>query len=181
VIMPGHRRAVAGAYDLFQVVSHKLGIPVALTWTAIDLMANDDALFLRPRRNAGRSRRKLYGPKCGYFAGAGEPAQYSPSQYNWESFARQAFKIQVDVDPAELQKPTVKPEWPIPCDLKLFLEEMNRQIGSDLLCPSTSTMADLVPGPGRALSGGCRPTPAGIQEDQPLCLHRKSVYPVGGG
>ncbi len=32
--------------------------------------------------------------------------------YNWKAFARAAFKIQVDIDPAEFQKPTVKPDLP---------------------------------------------------------------------
>jgi len=48
--------------------------------------------------------------------------------YNWPSFARQAFKMQVDVDAAELAKPTVRPDLPIHCDLKVFLQEMLRQL-----------------------------------------------------
>jgi acetolactate synthase-1/2/3 large subunit len=48
--------------------------------------------------------------------------------YNWPSFARKAFKMQVDVDAAELRKPTVRPDFPIHCDLKLFLREMIRQL-----------------------------------------------------
>ena len=48
--------------------------------------------------------------------------------YNWRSFARGAFKIQVDVDAAELDKPTVRPDLPIHCDLKIFLREMLRQL-----------------------------------------------------
>ena len=50
--------------------------------------------------------------------------------YNWGSFARHAFKIQVDIDPAELNKPTVKPDLPIHCDLKIFLSTMARQLES---------------------------------------------------
>jgi acetolactate synthase-1/2/3 large subunit len=38
--------------------------------------------------------------------------------YNWQSFAREAFKAWVDVDPVELQKPTVKPDLPVCADLK---------------------------------------------------------------
>ena len=38
--------------------------------------------------------------------------------YNWASFAREAFKAWVDVDPVELQKPTVKADLPVCADLK---------------------------------------------------------------
>jgi acetolactate synthase-1/2/3 large subunit len=48
--------------------------------------------------------------------------------YNWASFARFATKIQVDIDAWELQKPLVKPDLPIHCDVKLFLGEMSKQL-----------------------------------------------------
>jgi acetolactate synthase I/II/III large subunit len=48
--------------------------------------------------------------------------------YNWHSFARNAFTMQVDVDAAELEKPTVRPDLPIHCDLKVFLRAMLRQL-----------------------------------------------------
>jgi acetolactate synthase-1/2/3 large subunit len=48
--------------------------------------------------------------------------------YNWQSFARHAFKIQVDVDRAELEKPTVRPDLAIASDAKVFLEALDRRI-----------------------------------------------------
>ncbi|PNB52979.1 acetolactate synthase, partial [Pseudomonas sp. GW531-E2] len=37
--------------------------------------------------------------------------------YNWQSFARAAYKIWVDIDPLELAKPTVRPDMPVVADL----------------------------------------------------------------
>jgi acetolactate synthase-1/2/3 large subunit len=48
--------------------------------------------------------------------------------YNWGFFARHAFKMQVDADPAELDKPTVRPDLPIACDAALFLAELERRL-----------------------------------------------------
>jgi acetolactate synthase-1/2/3 large subunit len=48
--------------------------------------------------------------------------------YNWKSFARHAYQIQVDVDPAELAKPTTTAQETICCDAKYFLAEMHRQL-----------------------------------------------------
>ena len=50
--------------------------------------------------------------------------------YNWKAFASRAFKIQVDVDPAELVKPTVVPDLAVQCDLGVFLEELDRRLDS---------------------------------------------------
>ena len=48
--------------------------------------------------------------------------------YNWGAFAPGAFLIQVDADPTELSKPTVRPDLPIVCDARAFLEELRRQL-----------------------------------------------------
>ena len=41
--------------------------------------------------------------------------------YNWENFAKNAYKIVVDIDKAELDKPLVIPDMKICADLKSFL------------------------------------------------------------
>jgi acetolactate synthase-1/2/3 large subunit len=48
--------------------------------------------------------------------------------YTWRSFARAAYKIWVDIDPAELDKPTVRPDLPIVADLRDFLLQMDHQL-----------------------------------------------------
>jgi acetolactate synthase I/II/III large subunit len=48
--------------------------------------------------------------------------------YAWNSFARAACKIWVDVDAAELNRPTVKPDFPIHADLRDFFKEMKLQL-----------------------------------------------------
>jgi acetolactate synthase-1/2/3 large subunit len=47
--------------------------------------------------------------------------------YNWKAFARHAYKIHVDADPAELSKPTSIADETLCCDAKLFLEELGAQ------------------------------------------------------
>ena len=41
--------------------------------------------------------------------------------YNWKEFAPKAFKIMVDLDQAELDKPTLKIDYKIKADLKIFI------------------------------------------------------------
>ena len=43
---------------------------------------------------------------------------------------RAAYKIWVDIDPAELHRPTIQPDMPITADAKEFLLEMNRQLSN---------------------------------------------------
>ncbi len=128
VLLVGSGIRVAGAVDVFERVIRKLGIPVTTAWTAHDLIASDDPLF------AGRP--STVGDRAGNFAVQnsdlllviGCRLHIRQVSYNWEWFAREAFKIQVDIDPAELSKPVVKPDLPIVADARLFLEELERQL-----------------------------------------------------
>ena len=47
--------------------------------------------------------------------------------YNWPAFARAAYKIIVDIDPLELQKPTVKPDLPVHADVADFMRQTARR------------------------------------------------------
>jgi acetolactate synthase-1/2/3 large subunit len=48
--------------------------------------------------------------------------------YTWKSFAREAYKVVVDIDAAELAKPTVRPDLGIQADAGDFLREFERAI-----------------------------------------------------
>jgi acetolactate synthase-1/2/3 large subunit len=127
VVMAGTGVRAAGALEEFREVIRRLGIPVTTAWTH-DLIASDDPLFC--------GRPGTIGDRAGNFTVQGSDAllvlgsrlNIRQVSYNWPSFARQAFKMQVDVDAAELAKPTVRPDLPIHCDLKVFLQEMLRQL-----------------------------------------------------
>ena len=128
VIVVGTGIHVAHAEAEFERVIRKLGIPVTTAWTAHDLMASDDPLFC--------GRPSTLGDRAGNFAVQnadlllvlGSRLNVRQVSYNWQAFAPNAYKIWVDIDPAELAKPTVKPDLPVVCDLQLFLEKLAKQI-----------------------------------------------------
>jgi acetolactate synthase-1/2/3 large subunit len=128
VILVGTGVRLAGAEQIFETVIRKIGAPVAPAWTAIDQVATDDELYC--------GRTGTIGDRAGNFAVQnadvllviGSRLNLRQVSYNWASFARCAFKIQVDVDDAELRKPMVRPDLAVHCDAKVFLEELNRQL-----------------------------------------------------
>jgi acetolactate synthase-1/2/3 large subunit len=48
--------------------------------------------------------------------------------YNWQSFARHAYTIQVDIDRAELEKPTFRAAMAIHADVKEFLQILRSEL-----------------------------------------------------
>jgi acetolactate synthase I/II/III large subunit len=127
VILAGSGIRIAGVTELFEKVAEKLGVPVTTAWTH-DTIASDHPLFC--------GRPGTIGDRAGNFTVQnsetllilGSRLNIRQVSYNWQSFARAAYKMQVDVDAAELNKPTVRPDLPIHCDLRVFLEEMHRQL-----------------------------------------------------
>ncbi len=128
VIMVGKGVRLAGALDIFNKVIQKLQIPVVTAWTAIDSLASDHPLYCGLPGDLGGRAGNFTVQNSDLLLIIGSRLCLRQISYNWKSFARCAYKIQVDADLAELNKPTVKPDLPIYCDAKLFLEEMNRQI-----------------------------------------------------
>jgi acetolactate synthase I/II/III large subunit len=128
VILAGSGVRISGEVDAFLDIAHKLGIPVTTGWTHDTIASNDPVFCGRPG---------TIGTRGGNFAVQnsdvllilGSRLNIRQTGYALKSFARAAYKIWVDVDTAELSKPTIKPDMPIHADLRDFFKEMKAQLG----------------------------------------------------
>jgi acetolactate synthase I/II/III large subunit len=127
VILAGTGVRLAGAVDLFNEVVHKLGIPVTTGWTH-DLIASNDPVFCGRPGTIGTRPGNFAVQNSDVLLVLGSRLNIRQTGYAFKSFARAAHKIWVDIDPAELNRPTVRPETAIVADAKAFLSEMNRQL-----------------------------------------------------
>ena len=128
VILAGTGVRLAGAVNLFNDVVHRLGIPVTTAWTH-DLIASDDPVFCGRPGTIGTRPGNFAVQNSDVLLILGSRLNIRQIGYAWASFARAAHKIWVDIDPAELAKPTVRPDLPVQSDARLFLEELDRQLG----------------------------------------------------
>lgn len=128
VIVAGHGIRIAGAQKIFLDTIERLGIPVLSTFNGFDLISSDHPLFV--------GRIGTLGSRAGNFAlqnsdlmiSIGSRNNIRQISYNWQSYARAAKKVIVDVDLAELKKPTITPDLPICVDAKVFVDQLNSQI-----------------------------------------------------
>lgn len=128
VLLPGTGVRLSGAYDTFLKIAERLGIPVTPAWNAQDLVAEDHPLYV--------GRPGTVGDRAGNFAVQNSDCvlvlgcrlNIRQISYNYSSFARAAKKIMVDVDAAELAKPTLSIDMPIHADLKEFLPALERAL-----------------------------------------------------
>lgn len=127
VILCGSGVRLAGAEQEFETLIDRLGVPVVPSRSAHDLIdARHPLMAGYPGIDCDRAG-NLAVQNSDLLVVLGSRLGVRLTSYNWKAFAREAFKIQVDIDPLELDKPTLKPDLGIHCDLKVFLEELNRQ------------------------------------------------------
>ena len=123
VILAGTGIRIGDAVGSFERLTRALRLPVATAWCH-DLMASNDALFCGRPGTIGERAGNFAVQNADVLLVLGSRLNLRQVSFNWKSFARHAFKIQVDIDEAELHKPTVECEMPIHADLRPFLDEL---------------------------------------------------------
>jgi acetolactate synthase-1/2/3 large subunit len=134
VILAGTGVRAAHAVAEFDQLFHRLAVPVTTAWTH-DIISSDDPLFCGRQGTIGDRAGNFTVQNSDLLLILGSRLNIRQTSYNWKSFARSAFKIQVDIDAAEFCKPTVRPDLAIQCDLKHFLRELLRQCDAESYQP----------------------------------------------
>lgn len=128
VFLAGNGIRLAGAMEVFHEVVDLLGIPVQTAMGGSDVIHSDHPLFVgRPSVTGDRSSNFIV-QNTDLLLAIGARLGVRTVSYLFKAFAREAYRIVVDVDPAELKKPTIYPNMAVHCDAKLMLEEMARQL-----------------------------------------------------
>ena len=129
VMMPGTGIRISGMHEQFLEVADKLGIAVAPAWNAQDVVADDHPLYVGRPGTVGDRAGNFAVQRADLLLVLGCRLNVRQVSYNFAGFAPLARKIMVDVDAAELGKPTLSIDMPVHADLKTFLpvllEELN--------------------------------------------------------
>ena len=118
VVFAGGGVRLSGAHAQFLELIEKLGVPVVSGWNAHDVLWNDHPLYAGRPGTIGDRPGNMVTQSADVLLVLGSRLNIRQVSYNWKSFAREAFKIWVDIDPLELQKPNVIPDMPVVADLK---------------------------------------------------------------
>jgi acetolactate synthase-1/2/3 large subunit len=123
VLLAGNGVRLSGAVDAFETAVERLGIPVTTAWTH-DLIATDDPHFCGRQGTIGTRAGNLTVQNADLLLVVGARLTVRQVGYNWESFARNAVKVVVDIDEAEFRRPFVRIDVPIHADAGQFLRAL---------------------------------------------------------
>lgn len=131
VMYAGNGIRLSGGYEAFRGALDKLNIPVVTCWDSIDAIEDENPLYV--------GRGGIMGDRAGNFAvqnadlvlAVGNRLSIRQVGYHWKTWAREAYVIMVDADPAELKKTTLHVEMPVCADAKDFFETLNEEMKAE--------------------------------------------------
>ncbi len=126
VFHAGYGIRLSGGYEEFRKVFEKLNIPVVTYWNAVDLIEDDNPLYCGRAGNMGDRPGNWAIQNADLILAVGTRISIRQVGYNWKTWAREAEVIMVDIDKAELKKPTLHVEYPVWADAKDFLTKMDK-------------------------------------------------------
>lgn len=130
VVLAGNGIRLSGAKELFLKVIEELKIPVLTTWKACDLLPEDHpGFFGRPGTVAQRGANFIQ-QNADCIISIGCRLDFGQIGYAQETFAREAKKIIVDVDPFEFLKFRFQVDVKVVAEASDFLKELDARLNN---------------------------------------------------
>lgn len=118
VILAGNGIRAAHAEASFLRLVDRLKIPVVTAWNAHDIICDDNPYFAGRPGTIGTRGGNFVIQNCDLLISLGCRMNIRQISYEWQNFAKHAYKIAVDIDEGELKKPTLSIDCPIHANVK---------------------------------------------------------------
>jgi acetolactate synthase-1/2/3 large subunit len=138
LIVAGHGIILANAAEQFRRLLHKLNIPSVTTFNAIEILDDNDPLYFGRIGTVGQRVGNFLLQNADLIISLGSRNNIRQISYNWENYAKNAIKVVIDIDEAELKKKTLIPDLGICADVSKFMDELEKNL-SDFILPDFST------------------------------------------
>ena len=136
IMIVGNGVRFSNSFQLFKKLIKKLKIPVLTVWNSHDLIENNNPYY------AGRPG--LDGERAGNFniqnsdllIIMGARTHVRQIGYNFKSFAREAYKVMIDIDKAEINKKNLNIDLKIVTEINSFIKKLLKCKNKDFYNPS---------------------------------------------
>jgi acetolactate synthase I/II/III large subunit len=128
VIIAGNGIRLSKSVKEFRTLVERLKIPVIGTFVGYDIIPSTNSYYFGRYGTMGQRAGNFIVQNADLILAIGARLNIRAISYNYKSFAREAVKIVVDIDPAELKKSTLKIDVPIQQNAKKFVVDLLKGI-----------------------------------------------------
>lgn len=131
VIFAGTGIRLSGGHQEFMDCIEALKIPVVTAWNAHDVLPDSHPLFCGRPGTVGTRGGNFLVQNCDLLLVLGSRLNIRLISYNYKAFAKDAYKIVVDIDENELRKPTLSVDMPVHADVKDVMADLAQKAAAD--------------------------------------------------
>lgn len=135
VIFAGEGVRMSGALADFLKLIETLGVPVVTAWNAHDLVPESMACCCGRPGTFGTRGGNFVVQNSDFLLVLGCRLNIRQISYSWELFAPKAYKVMVDIDAAELFKPTLSIDYPVHANVRDCIQSLLSADLSSFHCP----------------------------------------------
>ena len=130
LIFAGTGIRLGDSEEEFLDLVEKLGIPVVTAWNAHDTLPDTSPYFLGRPGTVGTRGGNFATENADLILVLGSRLNIRLISYNYKDWAKNAYKIVVDIDKNELNKPTISPDMKVHADVKDLMQALIREINA---------------------------------------------------
>jgi acetolactate synthase-1/2/3 large subunit len=128
VFLAGHAITLTQTHTQFLEIVEKLKIPVVTTRSTFDVVPHESPYYAGFAGNFGQRSANFTIQNSDLFISVGSRLAVTLVGYEPQTFAREAKKVVVDIDKAQIDHCFLKIDLPFLCDVKDFLSELEEAI-----------------------------------------------------
>ncbi|MDP4120447.1 MAG: thiamine pyrophosphate-binding protein [Bacillota bacterium] len=133
VIFAGSAIRLSGSHSKFMELIEKMQIPVVTAWNAHDVVYDDHPLYSGRPGSMGTRGGNYVVQNSDLVIVLGCRLNIRQISYNFKSFANRSYKIMVDIDIEELNKPTLQIDMKIHADVADFIDALDTELGDNII------------------------------------------------
>lgn len=124
LVLLGHGIRMAKAIPEMRELINFLNIPVMTTWNGVDLIEDDNPLFMGRPGAVGQRHSNFIQQNADFVLTIGTRLNLLSTGFDFDSFLKNAKHVMVEIDENEMNKKSVRPVLKIHADVKSFLSMM---------------------------------------------------------
>jgi len=129
VLLVGGGVRCSGAEKEVISLIEKMEIPTVVTWSGFDLIPESHPCYRGQIGVYGSRSANLVLQNSDFMLSIGSRLDSRQTGGKYKSFAREAFKVIVDIDQCEIDKGRVVADQSVCCDAKLFIQSLEKKWG----------------------------------------------------